>query len=362
MTPVPAGPPPERLGDHEVVASVAEGERDAFFSDQTVNGVHVRVFTRQVAPGLASQTARPLTEVDNALGNLRLGLGIVALAGVALAAFLGRLATRHAVRPVTELTEAAEHVARTRDLSRRIEGSGGDELERLATSFNTMLGALDDSRRAQRQLVADASHELRTPLTSLRTNLEVLGSVQALPAGDREHLRTDVIAQVEDLTELVGDLVDLARDEEPCDEPREALRLDRLVDAAVERARRHAPGVTFTTELERTLVTGDRGRLDRAVANLLDNAGKWSPPAAPVEVRLRGGEVTVRDHGPGIAPEDLPHVFDRFYRATAARGRAGSGLGLAIVRAVAERHGGAGVGRAGSRRRGAPAPGAAGLI
>jgi two-component system sensor histidine kinase MprB len=336
----PPGAGPRRLADRGAVRAVADGRRDAFFSNEEVDGVDVRVYVSQQAPGLASQVARPLTEVDGALGDLRLGLGLVAVAGIALAAFLGRLATRHAVRPVTELTEAAEHVARTRDLSRRIEGSGGDELARLATSFNTMLEALDDSRRAQRQLVADASHELRTPLTSLRTNLEVLGSRRELPAGDRERLRTDVVAQLGELTELVGDLVELAREEEPCDEPPETLRLDELVAAAVERARRHRPVVCFTTELEPTLVTGARGRLDRAVANLLDNAAKWSPPDGTVDVRLRGGELIVRDQGPGIAAEDLPHVFDRFYRATAARGRAGSGLGLAIVRAVAERHGG----------------------
>jgi two-component system sensor histidine kinase MprB len=330
----------ERLGDPEAVRSVAHGQRDAFFSDEDVGGVHVRVYTSQAAPGLASQVARPLTEVDAALGGLRLRLGVVAVAGIALAAFLGRLATRHAVRPVTELTEAAEHVARTRDLSRRIEGGGGDELARLATSFNTMLEALEDSRRAQRQLVADASHELRTPLTSLRTNLEVLGAGRELPAGDRERLRTDVVAQLEELTELVGDLVELARDEEPEDEPPETLRLDALVAGAVEQARRRAPGVGFAMELEPTLVTGARGRLGRAVTNLLDNAAKWSPPGGAVEVRLRDGELSVRDHGPGIAAEDLPLVFDRFYRAPAARGRAGSGLGLAIVRHVAERHGG----------------------
>jgi two-component system sensor histidine kinase MprB len=333
--------PKRRLGDPEVVKEVEDGDRAAFFSTEEVEGDPVRVYTAQIAPGVAAQVARSLGEVNGTLADLRLGLGLVAVAGIALAAFLGRLATRHAVRPVTDLTEAAEHVARTRDLSRRIEAGGGDELARLATSFNTMLEALDDSRRAQRRLVADASHELRTPLTSLRTNLEVLGSPRQLPAGDRERLRADLVAQLGELTELVGDLVELARDDEPCDEPPETLRLDELVAAAVERARRHAPGVTFEAELESTLVTGARGRLDRAVANLLDNAGKWSPPDGAVEVRLRGGELTVRDQGPGIAGEDLPRVFDRFYRATAARGRAGSGLGLAIVRAVAERHGGA---------------------
>jgi two-component system, OmpR family, sensor histidine kinase MprB len=342
------------LTDPATLEQVEDGERDAFFSTVEVDDTPVRVFTTRIGPGIAGQAARPLTEVNDTLSDLRAGLGIVAIAGIALAALLGRLATRHAVRPVTELTDAAEHVARTRDLSRRIAGRGGDELQRLARSFNTMLEALDESRKAQRQLVADASHELRTPLTSLRTNMEVLGSRRELAEADREHLRRDVVAQLEELTELVGDLVELAREDEPCEDPPETLRLDELVASAVERARRHAPAVTFAVELEPTLVTGARGRLDRAVANLLDNAGKWSPPDGTVEVRLHDGELTVRDHGPGIAAEDLPHVFDRFYRAAAARGRAGSGLGLAIVRAVAERHGG--------RVTAEPAPGGGALL
>jgi two-component system sensor histidine kinase MprB len=328
----------ERLGDQKKVQEVADGTRPPFFADTTVDGVHVRYYTARAPGGDAVQIARPMAEVDAALRKLRIGLGGVALLGIALAAFLGRLATRHAVRPVTDLTETAEHVARTRDLSRRIEATGGDELARLAASFNTMLEALEDSQRAQRQLVADASHELRTPLTSLRTNLEVLGSPRELPEGDRERLRADVVAQLGELTELVGDLVELARDSEPADEPAEPLRFDELVAAAVERAQRHAPGVVFAAELEPCVVSGARGRLDRAVANLLDNAAKWSPPGATVDVRLRDGELTVRDHGPGIAGEDLPHVFDRFYRAAGARGRAGSGLGLAIVRQVADLH------------------------
>jgi two-component system sensor histidine kinase MprB len=329
-----------RLGDPDEVQAVADGRRGAFFSDESVEGTRVRVLTQRAGPNLAVQLARPLTEVDDALANLRLGLALGSLAVIALAAFLARYATRHAVRPVTDLTETAEHVARTRDLSRRIETQGEDELARLAASFNTMLEALDHSQRAQRRLVADASHELRTPLTSLRTNLEVLGTPGALPEADRERLRADLVAQIEELGELVGDLIELARDGEPNGEPHEELRLDELVGDAVERARRHAPEVAFTTELEPCVTTGARGRLDRAVANLLDNAAKWSPPGGTVEVALRDGELTVRDHGPGIAAADLPHVFDRFYRATAARGRAGSGLGLAIVRHVAEGHDG----------------------
>jgi two-component system sensor histidine kinase MprB len=332
--------PQRQLGDPEEIQAVADGRRLPYFGDTKVNGMHVRYFTTRGPDGGAVQVARPMGEVDSALYRLRIALGFLALAGVALAAFLGRFATRHAVRPVTELTETAEHVARTRDLSHRIAAAGDDELARLAGSFNTMLEALDASQRAQRQLVADASHELRTPLTSLRTNLEVLGANSKLGAADRERLRRDLVMQLEELGELVGDLVELARDGEAPAEPLEPVRLDELVGAAVERARRRAPQVAFTAELEPCVVAGERARLDRAIANLLDNAAKWSPPAGSVDVRLRDGELTVRDHGPGIAAEDLPHVFDRFYRAAAARGQGGSGLGLAIVRQVAERHGG----------------------
>jgi two-component system, OmpR family, sensor histidine kinase MprB len=333
---VAPGERPVSLGDPEKVAAVAKGEQDPFFTDVDVGGRHLRVYTAAAVNGDVLQVARSLDEVDDTLGTLRIGLAVIVLLGIAGAIALARLATRTAVRPVAELTDAAEHVARTRDLTRRIEREGDDELSRLAGAFNTMLEALDDSQRAQRRLVADASHELRTPLTSLRTNLEVLGR-GGLGAADHARLRADVIAQLEELTLLVADLVDLAREEESVAE-REALRLDELVAAAVERAARHAPGVRFTSDLEPVVVYGVRSRLDRAVANLLDNAAKYG--AGTVEVTLRDGILTVRDHGPGIAEEDLPFVFDRFYRAPSARGRPGSGLGLAIVRQAAEAHGG----------------------
>jgi two-component system sensor histidine kinase MprB len=295
------------------------------------------VFTTPLPDGSVLQVARSLDEVDATLATLRVGLGAIVLLGVAAALALARLATRTAVKPVAELTEAAEHVALTRDLTRRIERGGGDELSRLAGAFNTMLEALDASQRAQRRLVADASHELRTPLTSLRTNLEVLARGGLAP-DDHDRLRADLIAQFEELSLLVSDLVDLAREDEPAAE-REVLALDELVAAAVARARRHAPGVRFETALEPVLVEGVRSRLDRAVANLLDNAARHG--GGRVEVVLRDGVLTVRDHGPGIAAADLPFVFDRFYRSPEARGRQGSGLGLAIVRQAAEAHGGA---------------------
>ena len=206
-----------------------------------------------------------------------------------------------------------------------------------------MLGALGASRHQQSQLVADAGHELRTPLTSLRTNIEVLAKVRELPEADREALLGDVMGQLEELTTLVGDLVELAREEETDPSP-EDVQLDAVVQRALERARRRAPTVTFDAHLEPGMVRGQPVLLERAVLNLLDNAAKWSPPYGRVEVGLHGNgagwQLDVRDHGPGIGPEDLPHVFDRFYRSQAARALPGSGLGLAIVRQVVESHGG----------------------
>jgi two-component system sensor histidine kinase MprB len=214
-----------------------------------------------------------------------------------------------------------------------------DELGRLAVAFNTMLAALEESVEAQRRLVSDASHELRTPLTSLRTNVEILGRADALPEDERRQLLDDVDAELDELSRLIADVVDLARNGEP-QRVEEDVRLDLLVADAVERARRRAPDVVFEASLDETVVHGSRERLHRAVSNLLDNAVKWSVADGIVEVRVADGAVSVRDHGPGIDEEDLPHVFDRFYRAPSARSFPGSGLGLAIVRQVAESHGG----------------------
>src|ERR671923_26324 len=203
-------------------------------------------------------------------------------------------------------------------LRRKTEAGGQDELGRLASSFNTMLGALEESTRAERQLVADASHELRTPLTSLRTNIEVLASERSLPPDERERLLKDVVEQLGEMTTLVAELIELARGEREPAQPEE-VRLDLVAADAVDRTRRNRPGVTFTTDLQESVVHGVPATIERAVANLLDNAAKWSPPGGEVEVAVRDGEVTVRDHGPGIDEEDLPYVFDRFYRASSAR-------------------------------------------
>jgi two-component system sensor histidine kinase MprB len=320
-------------------AAVAAGNEDAFFGDVRVGGIHLRVYTRPDSPGIAIQVARSLEEVDATLGRLRWVLAAISLGGIGLAAILGLVVSRSALRPVADLTEAAEHVTETRDLSRRIEVDGQDEVARLARSFNTMLAALETSLGSQRRLVADASHELRTPLTSLRTNIEVLARAGELPPADRERILADLVRQTEELSLLVEDVVELARGSSTS-EAWEDVRLDLLVEDVLDTARTHAPGIRFDSRLAPSVVRGAPSRIARAVRNLLDNAAKWSPPGAVVEVAVADGEVAVRDYGPGIPEADLPHVFDRFYRAPAARGRPGSGLGLAIVREVALAHGG----------------------
>ena len=324
--------------DKDVLA-VAKGGDAAFWRDTTVDGTHLRVFTFSYGPGAAVQVSRPLTEVEQSLNRIGLYLILVALGGIVIAAGLGLVVARAALTPVTRLTTTVERVTETQDLSERIDVDGKDELSRLAASFNTMLAALEESTRAQRQLVADASHELRTPLTSVRTNIEVLAGDRTLPPEERRRLLADVVEQLSEMTTLIAELIELARAEQQVSAP-EDVRLDHLVSTAVDRARRNRPDVSYVVELRPTTVQGVPATLERAVGNLLDNAAKWSPPGADVEVAVRDGQLVVRDHGPGIADEDLPYVFDRFYRARAARGMPGSGLGLAIVRLVAESHGG----------------------
>ena len=324
------------------VKAVAAGRTTAYFSDMHVSRTHVRVLTASLGQGYAVQVARPLGEVDDTLSRTRNLLVIVALAGIGIAALLGLAVARAALAPVRRLTKTTEEVTATGDLTQRIDVRGRDELNRLAASFNTMLAALEESARSQRQLVADASHELRTPLTSLRTNIEVLARDDSMAPEERERLLHDVVEQLAEMSALVTELVELAREEH--DAPAgEDVRLDLVATEAVERARRNRPGVRYELDAEPSLVHGLPGQIERAISNLLDNAGKWSAPDGEVDVRVREGEVSVRDHGPGIAAEDLPHVFDNFYRAPSARGMPGSGLGLAIVRRVAESHGGTAV-------------------
>ncbi|GAA2116019.1 sensor histidine kinase [Actinomadura alba] len=323
---------------------VATGERaEVFRNGVTTDGVPMRILTRRTRGVVTISIALPLREVRESLNNLALLLIPVSLLGVLGAASAGLLIARAGLRPVDEFTDVVEHIARTEDLDTFIPVDGKDEITRLGSSFNTMTRALAASRDRQRALIADAGHELRTPLTSLRTNIDLLLRSKAagrdLPADAKHRLLVNVKAQLHELSSLVGDLLELAR---PAENERatEVVALHEVVGHAVERARLRGPGLRVDASVESWQVRGDAGQLERAVMNLLDNAVKFSPPGGVVDVRLRNGELTVRDHGPGIAPEDLPHVFDRFWRSPSARSLPGSGLGLSIVALVVRETGG----------------------
>jgi two-component system sensor histidine kinase MprB len=329
------------LNNHEIEVSIGQAKTSR--RTTTLDGEPYRVVAVQAGEGSALVLAQPMESVQRALERLKVILLLASAAGVVLAGGAGWVVATNGLRPVRRLTAAAERVARTSELH-PIKVTGHDELARLTTSFNQMLLALDVSQHRQRQLVADAGHELRTPLTSLRTNIELLGQAaenpeRQLTAAETTEIMDDVRAQLQELTTLVGDLVELARDEPMSRDP-EPLDLADTVASALERVRPRAPGLTFDVEAESWPVIGEPPLLERAVTNLLDNAAKWSPENGTVTVRLDDGVLTVTDEGPGISDDDLPHVFDRFYRSQEARTLPGSGLGLSIVRRAAERHGG----------------------
>jgi two-component system, OmpR family, sensor histidine kinase MprB len=320
--------------------TLAASGGDPQFSDVDVNGNSLRVLTQPLATGGAIQVARSLEDTDHTLNTLIIILAAVSAGGIALAAALGPVVARTALAPAGEVSDAAEEVARTHDLTHRIEVRGDDELGRLAASFNEMMAGLERSEEAQRRLVADASHELRTPLATLRTNIETLGRSENLDPEERKRLVADLTDELEEMTELVGDIVELARAPGQDAIARQDLALDELTRDAIERAGRRARDMSFAEDLHPTLVHADAQRLGRAISNMLDNACKWSPPGGKIEVAVADGRVTVRDHGPGFPADDLDKVFDRFWRADDARGKPGSGLGLAIVQRVAEAHDG----------------------
>ena len=324
--------------DSETRALARDGSGE-FLRDETVSATHVRVLTRGIGSRGAIQVARPLDEVDRQLDRVLLVLLLVGAAGVALGAALAAVVARTALAPIDRFTRRTEEIAGDPDPSHRIDVTSKNELGRLARSFNTTLDSLERSVEAQRQLVADASHELRTPIASLRANIQTLEHAERLPAAELEALRADIVAELDELTALVADIVELARGAKPGGSEDE-VRLDEIVESVAHRARARANGIAIDVSTEPTVVRGAPDRIQRAVSNLVDNALKWSPGDGRVEIDLAGGRLSVRDHGPGFREGDLPYVFDRFYRADNARALPGSGLGLAIVRQAAEAHGG----------------------
>ncbi|ATL72362.1 HAMP domain-containing sensor histidine kinase [Nocardia terpenica] len=339
IPPQPTYPP---IGSSEI--AVARGQSN--FSLRTVN--NQRVLAAHTRIGNTLVLSRPLRPTQQTLTRLAWLLFVVGGCGVVVAAGAGTAVGRTGLRPVARLTAATERVARTDDLT-PIPVTGDDELARLTDSFNAMLRALAESRERQRRLVTDAGHELRTPLTSLRTNMELLiassrPGAPAIPEQDMAELRSDVMAQIQELSTLVGDLVDLAREDAP-ETVYEQVDLGEVTEHALERARRRRTNIEFVAELRPWFVYGHEAGLERAILNVLDNAAKWSPVGAQVRVSMRETgpgllEFAVDDAGPGIPPPERELVFERFYRTTSSRSMPGSGLGLAIVKQVVTKHGG----------------------
>jgi two-component system, OmpR family, sensor histidine kinase MprB len=317
-------------------ASIAEGVGDPYFSNATDGGTQYRVYTATMLGSDALvRTSRALNADDGALRNVALLLAALTLAATAVTYGIARLTAARVLRPIGQLTAAAEHVTATRDLTARLGSTATDEVGRLSASFDTMLASLHDAVIAQRQLVADASHELRTPLTSLTTNLDLLEDGAGLADAQAPALVAAAREQAAELDRLVSDLLDLARYREAVPH-REIVSLDLLTHDAVHRLQSRTAPIRIETDLRPSLVEVDPAAVHRAVTNLIENAIKWSPAGGTVRILVEDGRISVTDQGPGIPDEDLAHIFERFYRAPAARGMPGAGLGLAIVGSVAE--------------------------
>ncbi|ONI89331.1 histidine kinase [Actinosynnema sp. ALI-1.44] len=327
------------LTDHAVTTqTVRNGE--------TWSGVPVRVALRPVGNGDVIAISRALAPIDDVLTTLGSVLIVMCLVGACTAGAAGLLLARRALAPMRQLTTTAEHIARTEDLDTSVEVAGGDEIGRLGSAFSAMTTALRDSRRRQQELVTNAAHELSTPLTSLRTNVDLLvrseHTRRAIPAGTRATILDRIQAQTAEFGTLVAELVELARDNH--DLAHDDVAITTVIERAVHRATSRAPDHIFDLDIHADTVhwatVGDAAALETAVLNLLDNAVKFSPPHSTIAVRTGTHWLTITDQGPGIPQEHRQHVFDRFWRAPAARALPGSGLGLAIVANTITAHGG----------------------
>lgn len=325
---------------------IARSGNGSEITDISIAAGHYRVITVGTGASGAMMIGRNVDAADQLRANLRIVLGLLILAGIGIAGLLGLLVARSITHPIIDLTDAADEIARTHDLTRRIAIERNDEIGRLAENFNSMLVTIDESQSAlensvtaQRQLVADASHELRTPVAAVRTDIELMIEHPELDADERERILREANANLAELAELISDLIELARGDEPIGEL-EPLRLDQLAADSISRFQRLFPGRKFEIDLNPCVVNGRPDRVGRAINNLIDNANKYSPADSEIAVSVGRGIVAVMDRGPGVPPEDRAHVFDRFWRGPESRREAGSGLGLAIVRQVAESHGG----------------------
>ncbi|KFF59595.1 hypothetical protein JF66_10210 [Cryobacterium sp. MLB-32] len=335
---------PLELPVNGAALGVAAGTEADFYQDATVNGVGVRMLVTAISGDRAVLTGTATRSVDVAVERLRLLLGGFGVLGVSAAAIAAYVGARRGLRPIRQLAAAADQIATTRNPSHRIPVPGTEELAGLAATINVMLGELEVSQTAQKQLVVDASHELRTPLTSLHTNFTLLQR-DDLPAGVRTELQNSVRREIVGMTQLVNDLTELARSEQPM--PASEVELGELVEYCVSEARRHWPERGFESRIDDSvlwMVPGNAAQLARLVTNLLDNAAKFSSSGDTISAQLsRVGpeiELSIADSGPGFNPEEIELVFSRFYRAPSARALPGSGLGLAIAHQICSEHGG----------------------
>ena len=319
--------------------SVARRELRGRITTVEIEGHRMRVLTFPLLlPGRAAIIARPMDEVDAQLAALwRMSIQIFVI-GVAGSGLVGFAVAGRVVRPVRRLTEAATRVADTQDVDQPIDVKRDDEFGQLASSFNEMLRALSLSREQQQRLVTDASHELRTPITSLRTNLEYMQRSSSIGDDERRQIMDDVLFELDQLTGLVTELVDLATDQHHMGEA-ERIELDELVDAVVQRHQRRT-SCSIVCIATSSQIMAPPALIERAVSNMIDNALKWNPPNSSIQVEVENGSIRVSDNGPGIPVEEHEQVFERFYRTEEARSLPGSGLGLSIVRHVAESFGG----------------------
>ncbi len=334
-----------------VQMAVVRGEQSFSFSTEG----SMRIYAVRAPDSRVVVVQQDIEFSKEALNSLRIVLILIGVTG-ALAAIIAGMAVGSAgVQPIDRLRRAANRVAETGEL-RQIPVESNDELGSLTRSYNAMMRALQVSTEKQRDLVADAGHELKTPLTSLRTNIELLVMASradnpALSEQDRADLERDVIAQINEMSTLIGDLVDLAR-EDSMPLTTAEVDLEEVFADSLERVERRRPDVHFDVHLVPWVVVGDEFSLSRAIRNLLDNAAKWSPQGGTVRVWMQpisdansdtptAVEIRIADSGPGIPEEDRAKVFERFYRSIQSRSMPGSGLGLAIVKQVIVRHNGA---------------------
>jgi two-component system sensor histidine kinase MprB len=325
------------LPEHErddAMASSGDG-----FHRETVSleGGNYRILTVAMPNGVLIKVGKNVNDIDDAIGGMRAWFIGIAVAGFGLAAIAGWMFASKVSKPIELLASSADDIAQTQDLDHNVEVTGANEVTKLASSFNTMLAALRRSVTRQRQLVQDASHELRTPLTSLRANTELLQR-PSLSDSERTAILADMRAEIDELTELSSELSALATDQKAAEQPT-TVDLREVADEIATRARRRTTGDITVSSIGETHVTARMHQLERAISNLVDNAIKFSPDGSDVAIIISDGRIVVQDNGPGISTADKPHVFDRFYRATATRSLPGSGLGLAIVAQFAEDHG-----------------------